>query len=128
MCVCRDIRECLKLDQDHKECHTHYKVSVVYSVVRGRGTWENVNHKCCVMYIVAGKEITQVAQFWRKSYEGRQVGWKCVPFRGWSMLSDSFGAVMRTLVRNSFRPCKLNPVLDHLSDISSPNCVTVHQR
>ena len=37
MCVCvracqstclthRDIRECLKLDQDHSQCHAHYKV------------------------------------------------------------------------------------------------------
>ena len=24
--ICRDIRECLKLDQEHSQCHAHYKV------------------------------------------------------------------------------------------------------
>ncbi len=37
---CREIRNCLKLDPDHKQCFPHYKVSGGGGGERGRGCSE----------------------------------------------------------------------------------------
>ena len=49
LCNIREIRECLKLDQDHKECHTHYK-KVKKLAKQMNSAQEKINEGKCFVY------------------------------------------------------------------------------
>lgn len=53
----REIRECLKLDQDHKECHTHYKK--VKKLVKQLNQAQDLINEGTVCKIVVFKVIFQ---------------------------------------------------------------------